>query len=90
MKFSVMGFFSKYEQIRRKQRICAHLLKICLTHNFIFCAKNYRLFTLPSHQILNSKGSLCNLQILGEISCELSCSNSKTKYDVTMKVAPVT
>ena len=35
MKFSVNAFFSKYEQIRRKLRICSHLLKKSLTKNFV-------------------------------------------------------
>ena len=31
-------FFSKCEQIRRKLRICSHLLKKSLMENFMFCA----------------------------------------------------
>ena len=31
-------FFSKCDQIRRKQRIWSHLLKKFLMENFIFCA----------------------------------------------------
>ena len=38
MKFSIMEFFSKHDQIRRKLRIWSHLLKISLMENFIFCA----------------------------------------------------
>ena len=38
MKFSIKDFFSKCEQIRRKLRICSHLLKKSLMENFIFCA----------------------------------------------------
>ena len=37
MKFSIKYFFSKCDQIRRKLRICSHLLK-SLMENFIFCA----------------------------------------------------
>ena len=37
MKFSIKDFFSKCNQIRRKLRICSHLLKIYLTENFISC-----------------------------------------------------
>ena len=36
MKFSIKDFFSKCEQIRRKLRICSHLLKKSLVGNFIF------------------------------------------------------
>ena len=38
MKFSIKGFFSKCDQIRRKLRIWLHLLKKSLMENFIFCA----------------------------------------------------
>ena len=37
MKFSIKGFFSKCDQIRRKLRIWSHLLKKSLMENFIFC-----------------------------------------------------
>ena len=36
--FSIMDFFSKYGQIRRKQRIWPHLLKKSFVKNFRFCA----------------------------------------------------
>ena len=39
MKFLIKDFFSKYDQILRKQRIWAHLLKKFLMKNFIFCAR---------------------------------------------------
>ena len=35
MKFFIKDFFSKYEQIRWKFRICSHLLLKFLTENFI-------------------------------------------------------
>ena len=38
MKFSMKDFFSKCEQIRRKQRIWSYLLKKSFMENFIFCA----------------------------------------------------
>ena len=38
LKFSITDFFSKYDQIRRKLRICSHLLKKSVLENFIFCA----------------------------------------------------
>ena len=38
MKFSIKGFISKCDQIRRKLRIWSHLLKKSLMENFIFCA----------------------------------------------------
>ena len=37
MKFSIKGFFSKCDQIRRKLRTWSHLLKKFLMENFIFC-----------------------------------------------------
>ena len=37
LKFSIKGFFSKCDKIRRKRRIWSHLLKKSLK-NFIFCA----------------------------------------------------
>ena len=36
LKFSVNGFFNKYDQIHRKLKIWAALLKKSLTENFIF------------------------------------------------------
>ena len=36
--FSITDFFSKCDQIRRKQRIWSHLLKKSLVENFIFRA----------------------------------------------------
>ena len=38
IKFSIKDFFSKCDQIRRKLRICSHLLKKSLMENFIFRA----------------------------------------------------
>ena len=38
MKFSIKGFFSKCDQIRRKLPIWSHLLKKSLMDNFIFSA----------------------------------------------------
>ena len=38
MKFSVKGFFSKCDEIRRKLRIWSYLLKNSLMENFIFCS----------------------------------------------------
>ena len=38
MKFSVKGFFSKFDQIRIFLRVWSHLLKKSLMENFIFCA----------------------------------------------------
>ena len=37
-KFSIKGFFSKCDQIRRKLPIWSHLLKKSLMENLIFCA----------------------------------------------------
>ena len=36
MKFSIKDFSSKCNQIRRKLRICSHLLKKTLMENFVF------------------------------------------------------
>ena len=36
MMFTIKDFFSKCDQIRRKLRICSHLLKKSLMENFIF------------------------------------------------------
>ena len=38
MKFSIKDFLSKCDQIRRKLRICLHLLRKSLMKNFIFRA----------------------------------------------------
>ena len=44
MKFSIMDFFSKCDQIRRKLRISSHLLKKSIIKNFISC-------TVPTQNI---------------------------------------
>ena len=43
MKFSIKGFFNKYDQIRSFLRICSHLLKKILMENFLSvkCQLNY-------------------------------------------------
>ena len=46
MKFSIKDFFSKCDQIRRKLRICSHLLNKSLMKNFIFCAVCIKVFSL--------------------------------------------
>ena len=38
LKFSIKGFFSKFEQIPSFLRICSHLPKNYLMKNFLFCA----------------------------------------------------
>ena len=38
IKFTIIDFFSKCDQIRRKLRISSHTLKRSVTENFIFCA----------------------------------------------------
>ena len=38
MKFSIKGFFSRYNQIHSFPRIWSYLLKKSLIENFIFCA----------------------------------------------------
>ena len=57
IKFSIKYFFSKCAQIRRKLRICSHLLKKSLMENFIFCAYSFK----PGQVIAQppSKDSVC-------------------------------
>ena len=52
MKFSIKGFFNKYDQIRRKFRIWLHLLKKSLMENFIFCVAKWtgHYAAIPSQQ----------------------------------------
>ena len=42
MKFSIIGLFSKCDQIRRKLRIWSHSMKKSLMENFIFCAMQFK------------------------------------------------
>ena len=45
MKFSIINFFSKCDQILRKMRIWPYLLKKSLTENFIFlCSDDSKLY----------------------------------------------
>ena len=41
MKFSIMNFWSKCDQIHRKLRIWSHLLNKSVMKNFIFCSVQY-------------------------------------------------
>ena len=43
MKFSIKGFSSKCDQIRRKLRIWSHLLEKYLMEKFVFCAVAVRI-----------------------------------------------
>ena len=56
-KFSITGFLSKYDQIRRKLQIWSHLMKKSEMENLIFCAVLKRTMTLQNLQKLvsNSK-----------------------------------
>ena len=51
LKFSIMDFFSKYDQIRKKLRIWSHLLKKSVMENFIF-------YTVQYNQFCNYSGPL--------------------------------
>ena len=46
MKFSLKDLLSKCDQIRRKLRICSHLLKKYLMEDFIICAVCIKVFSL--------------------------------------------
>ena len=39
--FSIIDFFGKYDQIRRKREIWSHLLRKSLMENFIFLCSDY-------------------------------------------------
>ena len=52
MKFSIKGFFSKCDQIRKKLRIWSHLLKKSLMENFIFCAVNTMCLSIKTRVIV--------------------------------------
>ena len=56
MKFSTKYFFSKCDQIHRKQWIWSHLLKKSLMENFIFCAVlDFDLILMLGHQSATQK-----------------------------------
>ena len=44
MKFSIMDFFSEWDQIRSFLRIWSHLLKKFLMENVIFCAVHSNIY----------------------------------------------
>ena len=60
MKFSIIGFFSKCEQIRSFLRICSHLLKKSLMENFIFCAVTFTKQTLNGNPNFAAHNNMCN------------------------------
>ena len=47
MKFSAKYFFVTCEQIRRKLRICSHILQKSLTESFTVCAVVFIILILP-------------------------------------------
>ena len=50
MKFSIMDFFSKHDQIRRKLGIWSHLLKKSVMENFIFV--QWKVFDIIDYAVL--------------------------------------
>ena len=60
MKFSIMEFFSKCDQIRRKLQIWSHLLKRSLMENFVFCAVKiqYRTCRVNERQVCRQSKSV--------------------------------
>ena len=76
MKFSIMNFSSKCDQIRRKLRIWSHLLKKSLMENFIFCAgtvvekvKLELALTIFSTVLTNSEEGLALLNTKKILAC---------------------
>ena len=53
MKFPIKDFFRKCDQIRRKLRICSHLLKKFLMKDFTFCVV-YKMQILSILKIFNA------------------------------------
>ena len=53
MKFSMKGFSSKYDQIRKKLRVWSYLLKKSLTGNFIFMCTNKLLVHIADNYKFN-------------------------------------
>ena len=54
MKFSSKDFFSKYDQIHKKQRIWSHLLNKYLIQNFFFLCSDIYIIGYPLPK--NSRG----------------------------------
>ena len=61
MKFSIIDFFSKCDQIRSFPRIWSHLLIKFLMENFSFCAVYFR-NKVSSQKFDKGVGSLKNVQ----------------------------
>ena len=57
-----MGFFSKFDKIRRKLRIWSHLLAKSFMKNFIFCAVPAR--KIENVQLQNSKSFFAEEMLL--------------------------
>ena len=60
IKFSIMDFFSKCDQIHSFQRTWSHLLKKSLIENFIFCAVTFTSFKIKF--LISSKMLFCSSQ----------------------------
>ena len=58
MEISVKDFLSKCEQIRKKFRICLHLVKKSLAKNFIFCVVLYTKFGISTQPEMELTGKL--------------------------------
>ena len=86
MKFSINDFFSKFEQIRKKLRICLHLLKKPFVENFNFCAVWIGLSVLIFQILVNKREYTCKIKILIRFLCiqkqsrlEMFCNRSVHK-----------
>ena len=59
MKFFIKDFFSKCNQICRKQQIWSHLLKKSLMENFFFCAVEHIRSRVSGSEFRGTNAALC-------------------------------
>ena len=84
--FSIQDFFSKCDQIRKKLRICSHLLKKALIENFIFCAVQFTLYVQGHREQLTFFSYALHLLLLVVTVRMLKVSlASKWEYRETQK-----
>ena len=73
MKFSIMDFFSKCDQIRRRLRNWSYLLKKSLMEKFIFCAVSK--LQLVNYQSASQmcRRFQCNFNFQNYSACKYNC-----------------
>ena len=93
LKISIKDFFGKCDQIRKKLRICSHLLKKSLMESFIFCAVQWSTASCKIQESRIKMTSLRRTHTMRE-KCSYSeffwsvFSDNRTEYSKILRISP--